>query len=419
MKLIYHCRQLILSLLLCTVFAAPSKAFSILAHEAIIDASWTDQIKPILLKRYPQTSDAELQTAQSYAYGGSLVADMGYMPFGCPYFTNLLHYVRSGDFITALLHESHSLNEYAFALGALSHYMADKYGHEMATNLSVALAYPELKKKFGDVVTYDDDHVSHSRMEFAFDVIQTVKGNYASIAYHHLIGFNIATPVLKRAFQETYGQGLDAVFPDFESAITTFRWGVSEFFPELARTAWRSDKAGIKLSNQAITRKTFAYHMPKSAFNKQFGTGYAHAGFAARLLVHVINSLPKIGPFKTMKFKYPGTACEQLYLSSMDSILHNYGAALRLAGNNNLTLPNIDFDTGKASAFSEYALADKTYDDWLLKLKDDHSSHLDSSVQQNILSFYYQASPVNVAVLNNSKNNPPKPSVAKVLAANK
>jgi hypothetical protein len=397
------------------VFAAPSKAFSILAHEAIIDAGWTGNIQPELVKRYPQASVQDLQIAQSYAYGGSLVADMGYMPFGCPYFTNLLHYVRSGDFIMALLHESHSLNEYAFALGALSHYMADKYGHELATNLSVAMAYPELKEKFGDVVTYDDDHVSHSRMEFAFDVIQTVKGNYASIAYHHLIGFNMATPVLKRAFLETYGQQLDSVFPNFESAITTFRWGVSEFFPELARTAWRSDKAGIKLSNKAITRKTFAYQMPRSAFVKQFGEGYTHTGFAARMLVHLIHGLPKVGLFKTMKFKYPGTACEQLYLSSMDSILHNYGTALQLAGNNHLKLPNIDFDTGKASAFNEYALADKTYDDWLLKLKNDHSSHLDTFVQQNILSFYYKASPINLAGI---RDIAPKPATVKVLAAN-
>lgn len=418
MKLIYHCRQSLLALLLCMVFAAPSQAFSILAHEAIIDASWTDHIRPLLQKKYPQASADELQKAQAYAYGGSLVADMGYMPFGCPYFTDLLHYVRSGDFVMALVNESQNINEYAFALGAISHYMADKYGHELATNLSIAMAYPKLKQQFGKVITYDNDHTSHSRMEFAFDVIQTVKGNYASIAYHNFIGFNIATPVLRRAFLKTYGQDLNTIFPDFESAIATFRWGVRDFFPELARTAWRSDKAGIRLSNSNIKRKTFTYRMPQHAFDKQFGDHSNQAGLAARSVVHAINTLPKIGPLKTMRFKYPGTECEKLYLSSMDSILLNYGNALQQAGCNNLKLPNIDFDTGKPAVLNEYALADKTYNNWLLKLQADKNARIDFALQQNVLAFYCKASPENLAGADSLKNIIEQLQKIKTLAAN-
>lgn len=326
---------------------------------------------------------------------------MGYMPFGCSYFTDLLHYVRSGDFVIALLNESQNLDEYAFALGAISHYMADKYGHQLATNLSVAVAYPKLEKKFGQVITYEDDHTSHSRIELAFDVIQTIKGNYASMAYHNFIGFNIAVPVLRRAFQKTYGQDLDTVFPDFESAINTFRWGVREFFPELARTAWSLNKTGVKLSSNSIKQNTFSKRMPPAAFDQQLGNQRKHAGFMARVVVHLINTLPKIGPLKTMKFKYPGIKCEELYLRSMDSILVNYDVALQKAGDNYLTLPNIDFDTGNTSVLHEYLLADKTYNTWLLKLNTDQHAHIDFALQQNIFTFYKLVAPVNLTGLNN------------------
>jgi hypothetical protein len=233
MKLIYQCKQYLLALLFCLVFFAPVHSFSILAHEAIIDAEWLNHIRPLLLKKYPSATAGELLKAHAYAYGGSLVADMGYMPFGCPYFTNLLHYVRSGDFVTELLSQSQNLNEYAFSLGAISHYMADKYGHALATNVSIAIAYPRLKNKYGNLITYDDDHTSHSSLEFAYDIIQTYKGNYATAAYHNFIGFEMAAPVLERAFLKIYGQNLNAIFPNFASAISTFRWGVRDFFLNL------------------------------------------------------------------------------------------------------------------------------------------------------------------------------------------
>lgn len=381
----------------CILASNPSQAFSILAHEAIIDAEWAGNIKPLLLKKYPSATAAELKQAYAYTYGGSLVADMGYMPFGSPYFTNLLHYVRSGDFITTLLDDAESLDEYAFALGALSHYMADKYGHSLATNLSVAIDYPLLKKKFGDVITYDDDHTSHSRIEFAFDVIQIAKGNYADAAFHNFIGFEIGTPVLERAFRKVYGQDLKTVFPNFDSSIATFRWGVRDLFPELARVARRSDKAGIRLSQQSFTHKSFSDRMPKDAFNKQAGTFKARPGLTAKLLAGLVQRLPKIGPLKKMGFKYPGVTCEALFLESMDSIMANYNLALaKLKHGRTVELPNINYDTGNLSVLNEYTLADITYAEWLVKLENDNGAVISPAIQQNILAFYNKAAVPNL-----------------------
>ena len=387
MKQMYQCRQIFL-FLCCMVVFTPVRAFSILAHEAIIDASWANHIKPVLLKKYPSATADELKQAYAYTYGGSLVADMGYMPFGSPYFTNLLHYVRSGEFVTTLIDEAQNLNEYAFALGAMSHYMADKYGHSLATNLSVAVDYPELKKKFGDVITYEDDHTSHSRIEFAFDVIQTVKGNYAGAAYHNFIGFEIATPVLQRAFRKIYGQDIITVFPNFQSSIAHFRWGVRDLFPELARVAWRSDKPGIAVSRNNVTRKNFSSRMPQNRFNEQYSTSSRHTGFVAKSLARIIQRLPKIGPLKKMGFKYPGVTCEEMFLQSMDSIMVNYDAALATVASSQLMLANIDYDTGKPSVLHEYALADATYNEWVAKLQIDKEAIITHALQQNILAFY-------------------------------
>jgi hypothetical protein len=373
------------------MLASSSRGFSILAHEAIVDAEWMGKIQPLLLKRYPNSSIADLKKAHAFAYGGCLVADMGYMPFGDPYFTDLLHYVRSGDFITTLIDESQNLDEYAFALGALSHYMADQYGHSLATNRSVPLGNPALQQKFGAVVTYNDDHTSHSRMELAYDAIQTAKGHYASIAYHDFIGFSMSKPVLERAFLKVYGQNLNELFPNFESSVATFRWGVRNLFPAIIHNAWQSKKEDILKVDPLVKRGSFRYRMPRKMFNNEFGSNYARPDFKARAVAFMIKILPKVGPLKKFKFKYPGVASENLFITSMDSILTNYSIALTRVGNHKLQLSNIDFDTGKQTKPDEYPLADKTYNQWLLKLQDDKFACITPDMQQNILTFYSAA----------------------------
>jgi hypothetical protein len=199
-------------------------AYSVLTHEAIIDANWEKVLLVLLKKKYPDSSPEALKQAHAYAYGGAIVPDMGYYPFGSKVFTNLIHYVRSGDFVVALFKEAQNINEYAFALGVLCHYEADRYGHSLGINPAVPLVYPELQSKFGNMITYAEDHLSHIRTEFAFDVLQTARGNYASTAYHDFIGFQVARPVLERAFFQTYGLKVTELFGNFPRAIGTFRW---------------------------------------------------------------------------------------------------------------------------------------------------------------------------------------------------
>src|SRR5438552_17186565 len=207
-------------------------SYSVLTHEAIIDSTWDSAIKPLLLKRFPAATADDLTAAHAYAYGGSIIQDLGYYPFGSKFYSDLTHYVRSGDFIVSLIRESQDLNEYALSLGALSHFAADNYGHRMATNVSVPMLYPQLRLKFGNTITYADDPVSHTKTEFGFDVFQAAKSRYASAAYKSFIGFEVAKPVLQRAFDDTYGMSLEHVFLfDVDMAIGSYRRAVGTILP--------------------------------------------------------------------------------------------------------------------------------------------------------------------------------------------
>jgi len=372
-------------------------AYSVLTHEALIDASWAKSIKPLLKYKYPAASEDDLNKARAYAYGGCLIADMGYFPFGSEYYTNLSHYVRSGDFVEALISEAQNLNEYAFAIGSLCHYMGDKYGHSLATNLVVPIVYPEMAKKFGPVVTYGDDPISHSRVEISFDVLQVARGNYAAQDYHNLIGFEVARPVLERAFLKTYGQDINEVFGDLSLAIGTFRWSVKSLMPTVTRTAWAIKKNDIKKLNPSANSRTFHYRMKKKDFNREFGSARQKPGFKAWLLSWFIRVVPKVGPFKALKFKDVGPEGEKLFIRSFDTVVLRYGHELAAMHNEKIILPDVDYDTGNPTKMGEYDLADKTYGDLLLKLNDTKFNNLTTPLKKNILSFYNSADTVQFA----------------------
>lgn len=384
-------------LLICLVMLCStqrSRAFAILAHEAIIDAEWEKCLKPALLAKYPSTTPEGLKKAHAYAYGGCLMPDMGYMPFGDQYFTNLVHYVRTGDFVSELINEAKNVNQYAFALGALSHYMADEYGHSIATNKTVPVVYPNLQKEFGNTITYGDDHSSHSRIEFAYDVLQTAQGHYATIAYHDFIGFEIDSALLANAFMKIYGEDLNVVFPNYSSTVSTFRWGVRDLVPALIRQAWRLKKAEIKKNDHTASRSTFRYRMSRRQFNKEFGSDYIRPSFKARAIAFIIAILPKIGPLKKLKFKDPGPEGEKLFNAGIDSILVHYTAAVELAANKKAKLKDIDYDTGKPTALNEYKLTDDTYKQWLESLQKQNFINADDALKQNLAKFYGKADTV-------------------------
>src|ERR1700693_3209418 len=90
---------IIMALVLSLFWPSETAAYAVLAHEAIIDSVWDTNIRPLLLKRFPGATPEEIKEAHGYAYGGAIIQDMGYYPHGSFFFSDLTHYVRSGDFI--------------------------------------------------------------------------------------------------------------------------------------------------------------------------------------------------------------------------------------------------------------------------------------------------------------------------------
>src|SRR5450432_2092243 len=288
-------------------------AYAVLSHEAIIDTAWDTNIKPLLLKRFPHSTVDELHKAHAYAYGGAIIQDMGYYPHGSHFFSDLTHYVRSGDFILALLRDAKDLDGYAFALGALSHYAADNDGHRIGVNRAVPLLYPKLKKKYGDLVTYEENPLAHVKTEFGFDVLEVARGRYAPDSYHDFIGFGVSAPLLEQAFQETYGLDLKTVLTDEDQVLGSYRYAVSQLLPKATRIAWSLKKDEILKDQPSMTRKKFLYNLSRASYQKNWGKNFKPPTSWERFLGFLARILPKIGPLRVLQLRTPTPAAEKLF----------------------------------------------------------------------------------------------------------
>ena len=385
----FHCHPF-RGLILLLILLAPHlmSGYSVLTHEQIVDLVWADRIEPLLRRRFPDATDDDIVKAHAYAYGGCVIQDLGYYPLGSKDFSNLVHYVRSGDFVLALLRDADDLDEYAFALGALAHYVADTDGHP-AVNRSVALEYPKLRAKFGNEVTYDDNHTAHIRTEFGFDVVQVAKSRYTSDAYHNFIGFEVSRPLLEQAFRETYGIELGDVFASVPLAIGTYRHSVSTVIPEMTRVALLTKRADLVRENPDFSKQKFLYRLSRTEYEREWGKEYQKPGSGARFLAFVIRIMPKIGPLKAIDYTLPSTTTEDLYIKSVNNAVDSYKAKLALLHDGKLlSLPNLDFDTGEPTKPGEYDLADKTYAKLVGKLAERHFDMVTPALRENILSFY-------------------------------
>jgi hypothetical protein len=392
--------RIYLLLLIVATFYFPMScaAYSVLSHEAVIDACWEKTIQPLLKTKYPRSTEEQLKIAHAYAYGGAILDDMGYYPLGSVLFSNLVHYVRSGDFVDALLDEAQDIDEYAFALGALSHYISDIYGHPIGVNVSVPIVYPKDQKKYGNVVTYEQDHKSHLRMEFGFDVLQTAKGNYASLAYHNFIGFQVSKPVLERAFLKTYGMDLKDLYEgDLRFAVETFRWSVKIMIPEATRYAWIIKKHEITQMRPTATARNFKYKMKRANYYEEFGKKHKAPPIFSRGLSMILRILPKISLIKGLKFKEPGVESEKLFIQSFDTVMVFYTSYLNKLDSRKIHLENKDLDTGKPTVMREYDLADLTYNKLLLKLEKEKFIHLTTTLKQNIIAYYSHSDTISVS----------------------
>jgi len=384
LRLSFRGLAIALAVLICS---GGSSAYSVLTHEEIVDLAWASEIRPLLLQRYPGLSEGQIKEAHAYAYGGAVIQDLGYYPFGNRDFSDLVHYVRSGDFVRELLRESQDADEYAFALGALSHYAADIAGHP-AVNKSVAIEYPKLRAKFGKSVRYAEDKTAHLKTEFGFDTVQVAKNRYASQQYHDFIGFQVSKPLLERVFPVVYGVELKDVLTHEDLAVGSYRFAISRLIPQMTQVALQTHKKEIMRETPNFARRKFLYRLSRSGYEKEWGKDYAKPGAGTRILSTLLRYMPRVGPFKGLSFNSPNAQTEDLYIKSINTTVDQYRAFLEEVRMDTLVLPNFDLDSGQATKAAEYSLTDDSYAKLLAQLSERKFDRTSPELRENILQFY-------------------------------
>ncbi|MBS1801965.1 MAG: zinc dependent phospholipase C family protein [Acidobacteria bacterium] len=396
------------------LFPRAVDAYSLLTHEQLIDLTWQDSIVPLLLSRYPNLTKAELDQAKAYAYGGCVIQDIGYYPFGDRQFSNLTHYVRSGDFVINLFRNAHNANELAFAVGALSHYIGDSVGHAEATNLAVPIEFPKLAAKYGKSVSYAQGKREHVQTEFAFDINEIVHHRVAPLHYMRHIGFRVPMRQLQQAFYQTYG--LTETFKgrrrinarDYRFAARTFIPRIAYAVTLLHRSHEPPDPSTPEIAELEKESAAVAKEANWDAYRRK-------AGIGTHLLAALLFILPKVGPLAMVDVKGPTIQTEADYarsvavsITSMRRILTRYtpesarskGPPPPLASvtrpysreprqrDPNHPLPNRDLDTGKVVKAGGYPLTDSTYADLLHRLVENPAQPIPPGIKEDIQRYY-------------------------------
>ncbi|MDX5346765.1 MAG: zinc dependent phospholipase C family protein [Hymenobacteraceae bacterium] len=360
-----------------TVYPKQVYSYGPLAHQTLLDAAWPGTIEPFLLNRYPEANQQQLLEAHAYAYGGSVIHDLGYFPYGGELYSELVHYVRSGDFIVALFEEATTINELAFAIGAMSHYYGDRFGHPVATNPAVGLLYSDTAQTCYHAYTYHDNELAHLKTELGFDMLLLARGHYAPDVFRNFTGFKIAKSSLARAFERTYGIPLHSQFLNLNLSLMLYRKTMKTYFPKITRIAWQVKHVE---STEAPTQyrylyKGWAYNVDKPELNE-------------RIIAAGLRVAPKFGPLQPLAYKVPTPQTELLFNESFDLTLQQFHLGLSHAQLAALHLPNTGLDNGIHIRPGQYLPTDETHLELLKELHKHKYKMLTPALKTYLLWFF-------------------------------
>ena len=397
----------LLLLMLAASCAPRAAAYSLLTHEELIDLTWQDSIVPLLLNHYPGLTPAQLQEARAYAYGGCVIQDIGYYPFGDPSFSNLTHYVRSGDFVVNLFRNAHNADELAFAIGALSHYIGDSIGHSQATNLAVPVEFPRLRKRYGSVVSYAEGEHQHVQTEFAFDIDEIHDHRMAPVHFLRHIGLRVSVSQLALAFYQTYGITENfSVLHGRRFNVSGYRFAVRAFIPRIAYAVTLLHRKSEPPEIESAETKKLDAEVDAVATANDWKHYRRNAGIGTHLLAALIFVLPKVGPLRLVAVKGPTQATETDYIHSvllseqdLRILLERFTPPAARRWHNPIVpagdppdrhhpLPNRDLDTGKVVQPGGYPLTDKTYAHLLHQLVSHPQQPIPPGIKTDIQAYY-------------------------------
>jgi hypothetical protein len=379
--------------IMAVTLAAPHSArgYGVYSHGELIDLVWGDTIRPLLIERYPGITEAELTRAHSYAYGGCTIQDLGYYPFNNTFFSDLTHYVRSGDFVAALLRNASNADELAFAIGALSHYVGDIYGHSEAVNLSVPKTFPRLARRFGPVIPYEPAPIAHGRVEMGFDMAHIGSRRFAPREYRRNIGFNVAQDLLERTFTEMYGLTVHSVLGSPPRAIRSYRWAVRRLIPKFMQVQVLINRERFPHEKDTEARRKYFETVKQAEYASVPGSAYREPRFSTHALALVVRVIPKVGKLKILSLRAPSPETSDLYFVSMNTSvarMRELTARLREDSSDDFALPNVDLDTGLRTQPGAYPLTDDAYARLLNEIMTTPGVNIPRGLRDDILQFY-------------------------------
>ncbi|MGD0445120.1 MAG: zinc dependent phospholipase C family protein [Edaphobacter sp.] len=388
---------------LCALLLTSTQAipYSVQSHEQLIDLAWKQSIRPILLKHFPTLTEAQIQEAHAYAYGGCAIQDFGYYPFGNVFFSDLTHYVRAGDFVLSLLRNAETPDELAFAIGALSHYIGDTIGHGAAVNYAVPIEFPKLEQRYGSIVNYAQNPHAHVQTEFAFDINQLSKRRFAPSAYLKFVGLEVSNTLIRKAFFETYGLNLKDIIGSKETSIRVYRRAVRSFIPNIARAETILHKKNFPTDTPSPDLSQLRDDLLQASADNNWEAYRKNPGFGSHLYAGFIFILPKVGALKLLAIKGPNQQTEDLYVKSMNRSIKMLRRVLNDYDHLDHYLVNRDLDTGEFVKPGGYPLTDKTYAKLLSVITRDPGNSIPAQLKHDLIAYY--ADPQAPII---TKNNP-------------
>jgi Zinc dependent phospholipase C len=368
--------------------ATPAVPYSVQTHQELIDLAWKQSIRPLLLKRFPTLTEAQLQEAHAYAYGGCAIQDFGYYPFGNKFFSDLTHYVRSGDFVLSLLHNAQTPDDLAFAIGSLSHYIGDTIGHSTAVNLSVPVEFPKLEKRYGPNVNYAENPHAHVQTEFAFDINQLSKRRFAPSEYLKFVGLEVPRPLLRKAFFDTYGLNLPDIIGTKETSIRVYRYAVRRFLPNIARAETILHKKNFPEDLPGPDLDDLRNDLIQASADNNWEAYRKTPGFTSHLYAGFIYILPKVGTLKMLAIKGPNQQTEVLYVKSLNRSIKTMRLLLTNFDRIDHYLSNRDLDTGQVVKPGGYPLTDKTYATLLAMITQRPTNVVPTQLKHDLVAYY-------------------------------
>lgn len=386
-----------------------ASAYGLSTHLLLVDLVWASDIRPLLVKSFPCQTEAVYDRARVYAYGGALVQDAGYYLGGQADLSDLTHYARSGDFVSNLFRNATDVDELAFALGALTHYVGDTIGHPDATNQSVPIAFPNLGLKYhSSVVTYEKDPKAHLQVEFGFDVNAAKLGRLRPPALMKDEHPDLSLQQLAFAYYQTYGLTDDLTYARAGLSARSYYGSTEGLLPfgtytkanvAAFKPVHGTDEAGLqKLIDDVASREDWKSHRKHAGLPRILG---------APLVLFVSKTY----------IRYPTTETQSKYdrsvVASVDrireviaSVHATPGDFVPLwpadkAGDRGQPLPNFNLDTGEVEEPGVYEKSGDIHRKWLSRVSDPASKEnrryappqkepwsVPASAQRNLSTFF-------------------------------